>query len=100
MIVFSSLQTAVSIAAGDFHTCSLNAGLVKCWGYNYFGQLGNGDTTDSMVPILVNFSTGFLLFSLKASSDISSPQFCRFGYRFANSHKLTCNLAQEIFPLS
>src|SRR3990170_4076216 len=37
------LTSGVSaVAGGDDHTCAVVTGAVKCWGFNYHGQLGNG----------------------------------------------------------
>ncbi|MFN3198298.1 MAG: fibrinogen-related protein [Bradymonadia bacterium] len=38
-------RTSAYLDMGMYHICSvLDNGRIKCWGYNYYGQLGYGDT--------------------------------------------------------
>ena len=52
-------RTVVDVSAGGYHTCAvLDDGSLKCWGYNYYGQLGIGNTNHQGSPQSVNLGNG------------------------------------------
>lgn len=52
--VTASITGVVKVSAGGRHACALKTdGTVWCWGKNDQGQLGDGSTTDSLLPVQV-----------------------------------------------
>jgi alpha-tubulin suppressor-like RCC1 family protein len=63
---------AVAIANGYYHTLALMAdGTVKAWGYNYYGQLGNGGTNSSLTPVTVTGLDGVAAISAGANHSLA-----------------------------
>ena len=54
-VTVSGLTDVVDIESRHMHTCALTAqGQVYCWGLDYYGQLGDGDSVDQAEPVLVS----------------------------------------------
>lgn len=52
--VGAALLKIKQLATGGQHTCAITVdNLVKCWGRNKYGQLGNGTVIDSRTPVSV-----------------------------------------------
>ncbi len=57
-VTVSGISTASAVVGGGQHVCALlSGGTVQCWGYNGFGELGNGTTTYSSLPVTVSSIT-------------------------------------------
>ena len=55
VVVFLLNVEGASIALGGDYSCALLAdGTMKCWGSNDYGQLGDGTTTNSTIPVEVS----------------------------------------------
>ena len=62
--------TFKAIAAGLYHACGLSpSGIAYCWGRNYYGQLGIGSFTDSILPAAVAMPAQTTFAQIAASGD-------------------------------
>jgi alpha-tubulin suppressor-like RCC1 family protein len=73
---------AVQVTAGD-HTCALRGdGRVFCWGYNSFGQVGDGTMTHRTSPAMVSGLTAAVevsTYALHACARLSSGSVSCWG---------------------
>ncbi len=59
-----------SVSAGDSHTCAIDSNnYLWCWGWNYYGQLATGNTTDKLTPSIITLSTDWA--QVSAGGDFS-----------------------------
>ena len=74
--------TVTAIAGGESHSLALtSAGPVLAWGYNGDGELGNGATANSTLPVAVNLPSGTTVTAIAAGG----------------SHSLALTSAGEVF---
>ncbi len=53
-VAVSSSLTFSAVASGERHSCGLDSeGAAFCWGWNWWGQLGNDSITHSSVPLRI-----------------------------------------------
>jgi alpha-tubulin suppressor-like RCC1 family protein len=82
-----------SIAAGTFATCGITVEReVKCWGWNDYGQLGNGTLTGGLPATTMTFAPGFR--SAGPSRSAPALPFAAPGAR----HPLRANPAWRPLP--
>ncbi|HYV93795.1 MAG TPA: hypothetical protein VE978_18610, partial [Chitinophagales bacterium] len=54
-----TISCAQKIAGGGFHSLAIcSDSTIRAWGYNNYGELGNGTNTDSNFPVQVGSLTG------------------------------------------
>lgn len=91
-VVVAGLAPAVAIAVGADHACAqVEDGGVWCWGANDRGQLGDGTTTASAVPVRVIGLDG------SAATRVSAPDELPYGPRvLAAGEGVTCVLRDHV----
>jgi alpha-tubulin suppressor-like RCC1 family protein len=61
VMVGGSPLSVSSVAAGERHTCAVDtAGNLWCWGNNWFGQVGDGTTSNRNSPVQIAYGFSYV----------------------------------------
>src|SRR5450756_2183290 len=81
--------TVTAIAGGGYHSLALTpSGQMLAWGYNCHGQLGNGTTADSSIPVAVSLPSGTTVTAIAGGGQhslalTSSGQVLAWGFNYS-----------------
>lgn len=66
---------AIGSNGGQAHTCGItSSGVLKCWGSNAWGEVGDGTTTDRSSPVIIDAGTSYQ--SVSVGGNGSSAHSC------------------------
>ena len=90
-----------AIAAGDSHSLAIgNDGKLYTWGYNYYGQLGNGTTTQSNTPVAISLPAGVSPIAIAANSDHSMVSVSPYSLGINNVSQVEGNSGTTNFTFT
>ena len=77
-----------AMAGGGFHTCAVAGGAVKCWGDNYYGQLG--------INSLLSKNTPQAVAGLSGITQVSAGQYISCALGPSGSGKIIALLGRQL----
>jgi len=81
-----------SLELGGNHSCAVVSGSVECWGYNHYGQLGQGGTSESVAsPTVVPGVSTWPGLAAPTSLAVSSVDGTSVGVTFVSPADVTAN---------
>ncbi|MBI4420987.1 MAG: hypothetical protein HY560_09195 [Gemmatimonadetes bacterium] len=87
-VLVSGALTFQSISAGEFHTCGITTttNVLYCWGYNFWGQIGNGAFSNRNTPTAVG---GLIAFQAVAAGALHTCGYSTSGsgYCWGNNER-------------
>ena len=92
-----------SIALGSSHSCALlTGGAIKCWGWNEYGQLGDGTTNNNAIPVDVSgisTATSVALGYMHSCALLTGGVPCHLPQRPPHLDQLTTSILWPSDPL-